>query len=611
MESALGVADSWDVMYLSPDNRGTNPHLRSRKYTGYGIVLRSAVDTPDELSIHLQQIDEGPNYRWGVAGEGGCGVIYFFADGKSYSYNGAEDVGDRDDQDTDFCTNFAVFKDGEFRSIGENVLSRPFYDLGAGQYAEIVSRQEPGAYSAPEYISRSVLLAGHDYFVLYDNVLHQQIDHRLSWFVRRGSELPTIKLVRGFNSQKESQRTEIQTAASTGVWFDGLGDSMAVVSHRKDIEVKGTHYGCQVSGPGIDDFVFRNPDAVHFADGASFFSGTSGLIRVSKDKCEFALFHGTQIGVSGISFSTTDTDLGIGGSVASGQAPSGEYFAPNPCSVKIAMSSLSDKMMFYVDGEPRMGTREPGALILNLDAGRHHWELTDRLPVPTVPRIVRTENHAGGARVVAAPVAAATQYRFELSKDGGETWGTLGVETKPEITLSGLPDGLKVHIRAIALNAENESTEGAEYPLYVTEAPPPPPDGLRVELSSRVAALSWGEALGVSEYRLYAQAAGDNKFGLIYRGLDRTYQDKRPDIQAPYATPDDSKPAARSNFIEYYVTAVNGNGESARSRIADTNPGSWLNWDPKPGETFRRDFDDDSPSASIKVKTQWPHYYPR
>jgi hypothetical protein len=206
METAPGSSDAWDVIYRAPDNHGTNPHLRSRKYTGYGIVLRSAVDTPDELSIHLQQIDQGPNYRWGRAAEGGCGVIYYFAAGKSYSFNGTEDVGDRDDQDTDFCTNFGVYKEGEFRSIGQNVLSRPFYDLGSGQFAEIVPRQEPGAYSAPEYISRSVLLAGHDYFVLYDAVLSPATSHRFSWFVRRGSELPAIHFVRGASaSVQETQ----------------------------------------------------------------------------------------------------------------------------------------------------------------------------------------------------------------------------------------------------------------------------------------------------------------------------------------------------------------------------------------------------------------------
>jgi hypothetical protein len=421
METALGGSEPWDVMYRSQDNVGTNPHLRSRKYTGYGIVLRSAVDRPEELSIHLQQIDQGPNYRWGVAGEGGCGVIYFFAAGKAYSYNGAEDVGDRDDQDTDFCSNFAVFKNGEFRSIGENVLSRPFFDLGAGQFAEIVPRQEPGAYSAPEYVSRSVLLAGNDYFVLYDSVLHQQIDHRFSWFVRRGSELPTILPVRGVTQAKESQHTEIQTAATTGIWLDGLGDSMVVVSHRKDIEAKGTHWGCRVSAQGVDDYVFRNPEPVHFVEGTTVFDGTSGLVRVGKDKCEFALFHGTRLGVSGITFITTDTEFGIGGFIVSGQAPSGQYYALTPTSMKIAMPSLSEKMMVYVDGEAREARRESDAIILDLEEGLHHWELTEKLPVPVAPRILRTENHAGGARAIAAPVAAAAQYRFELSKDGGVT----------------------------------------------------------------------------------------------------------------------------------------------------------------------------------------------
>jgi len=611
METALGTPDSWSGMYSSADNSGTNPHLRSRKYTGYGIVLRSAVDTPAEVSIHLQQIDQGPNYRWGVAGEGGCGVIYFFAAGQAYSYNGAEDVGDRDDQDTDFCTNFAVFKDGEFRSIGENVLSRPFYDLGAGQFAEIVPRQEPGAYSAPEYVSRTVLLAGHDYFVLYDTVLHQEIDHRLSWFVRRGSEFPTIKLVRGASKAKESQRTDIQTAATTGVWFDGLGDSMAVVSHRKDIEVEGTHYGCRMKGPGIDDFVFNNPDAVHFSEGATTFEGTAGLIRVSREKCEFALFHGTTIGVSGITFSTTDTDLGIGGSVVSGQAFCGEYFAPKACSVKVAMPSLSEKMTFYVNGAARSGRRDLNTLVVDLEEGRHQWELTDKLPVPIAPRIVRTENYVGGARVIVGPVAAATQYRFELSKDGGSTWASLGLQNEPEITVSGIPDGVKVHVRAAALNAEHESAPGAEYPVYVTKDPPPAPDGLRVELSNGVAFLSWGEVLGASEYRLYVKLAADNKFSLLYRGLERTYVDKRAVIQAANPNPNGPDAVPHAAVVEYYVTAVNGNGESARSRTADTDPGSWRNWDPKPGEPFRRDFIDDSPSASIKALGEWPHYYPR
>jgi len=93
----------------------------------------------------------------------------------------------------DFCTSFGVFKNGEFRSIGMNVLSQPLYDLGAGQFAELRSRDGDTAYSWPEYVSRSVLLAGHEYFIVYDRLMNESLVHRLSWFVRRGSELPTIK----------------------------------------------------------------------------------------------------------------------------------------------------------------------------------------------------------------------------------------------------------------------------------------------------------------------------------------------------------------------------------------------------------------------------------
>ncbi len=611
METSLGGDNPWDAMYKSPENMGTNPHLRSRKYTGYGIVLRSAVDTPDEVSIHLQQIDQGPNYRWGLAGEGGCGVIYYFAAGKAYSYNGAEDVGDRNDEDTDFCTSFAVFKDGEFRSIGENVLSRPFYDLDAGQFAELVPRQEPGAYSAPEYKSRSLMMAGSDYVVLYDSVLHIQIGHRFSWFVRRGSELPTIKFVRGVTKEKESQRTEIQTDATTGVWFDGVGDSMAVVSHRKDIETNATHYGCRVTSADVDDYVFCNPDPVHFAEGMTLFEGTAGLIRTRKDKSEFALFHGSKIGVSGVTLSTTDSELGIGGTVVSGQALSGEYFAPAASRVKIAVAGPQEKLTFYIDGEAQTGTEDADGLVVDLKEGSHHWEFTSKMPVPLAPRILRTENHAGGARVIAAPVASATRYRFEISKDGGTSWTLLGAQAAPEFDVAGLDDGVKVHVRAVALNDEHESTPGDEYPVYVTKAPPPAPDGLRVSLSSGAAALSWGEVLGASEYRLYARAAGASKFSLLYRGLERTFVDKRPGIKAANVIPDDSAGPAPADLVEYCVAAVNGNGEGAKSRAANTDPGSWRNWDPMPGEGFRRDFVDESASASIKVAAQWPHYYPR
>lgn len=611
METAPDKPDAWNAIYRTPDNRGTNPHLRSRKYTGYGIVMRSAVDTPDEVSVHLQQIDEGPNYRWGRAGEGGCGVLYYYAAGKAYSFNGSEDVGDRDDGDTDFCTNFGVYKDGEFRSIGENVLSRPFYDLGAGQFAEIVPRQEPGAYSAPEYRGRSVLMAGHDYFVVYDEVLGPMVTHRFSWFVRRGSELPTIQLLRGAKGDiRDTQRTEIQTSATTGFWMDGVGDSMAVVSHRKDITSEATHYGCRVRSGGMDDLVFRNPAVINFSEGSTLFSGTAGLIRRGDDKTEFALFHGTRIGVGGFVFTTSDMDLGIGGSMVAGQPLRGSYCAPGPSRVTIAAPSDLEKMKFYVDGEEQAVTHDAGTFQVDLKQGHHQWELSKELAMPLAPRILRTENHAGGARVLIEPRAGATRYRLELSKDGGATWTAAGVNDATEIAVTGLEDGSKVHVRATAANDLHESAPGPEYPIYVTKNAPPPPDGLHVELGEGAATVSWGEVLGVTEYRLYARVAGDRDFRPLYRGLERSYMDKRAGIQPPFLKPDPDAASGDKTLIEYCVSAANGNGEGPQSRVADTNPASWRNWDPKPGEPFRRDFADDSPSASIRVPTVWPHYYP-
>ena len=612
METKLGAPNAWDVMYRLPDNPGTNPHLRSRKYTGYGIVLRSAVDTPQEVSIHLQQIDEGPNYRWGRAAEGGCGVIYYFAAGKSYSFNGTEDVGDRDDQDTDFCTNFGVYKDGEFRAIGQNVLSRPFYDLGFGQFAELVPRQEPGAYAAPEYVSRSVLSAGHDYFLVCDRVLNQMVVHRFSWFVRRGSPLPTIQFMRGADpGQHETQRTEVETAELSGFWMEGRGDSMAVVTHLTEIQAEPQAYGCRVRAKGFDDFVFCGAEPIHFNDGSVAFSGTAGIVRRNTGQSEFALFHGTKIGIEGLTFIVADTDLGIGGTLVRNQPPRGIYYAPTPSTIRITFSAATEKTVFYVDGAAQTARRDGEALIISLEQGAHRWELTDGLPIPIAPQIVRTENHSDGARVIIAPVAAAAQYRLEISRDNGATWAPAAVTEEPAAQIHGLANGEKVHLRAVAINAAHESEPGSEYPLYVSKEPPPPPDGLRVELFNGSARISWGEVLGVAEYRLYARRAPNQDFRLLYRGLNRAFTDHDAAIRAPLAQPEDPASAPPSNLIEYCAASVNGNGEGARSRTENTDPGSWRNWDPMPGEPFCRVFADMSPSASIRVPTEWPRYYPR
>ena len=610
-ETAPGSEPPWDdIMYAVQENHGTNPHLRSCKHTGYGVTLRAAVGTTDELSIHLQQIDQGPNYRWGWAGEGGCGLIYFYAAGKSYSFNASEDVGDRRDQDTDFCTNFGVFHKGVFRSIGENVLSRPFYNLGTGQFAEIIPRPVAAGEPDFEYVSRSILLAGSEYFVVYDAVINQAIVHRLSWFVRRGSELPSIQLVHGAAAtDRETQRTDHQTDATIGVWFDGVGDSMAVVSHRKDVKVEGTTFGCRVRVGDALDLVFRSHTPTHFADGTNLFDGTAGLIRTTHGETHFSLFHGTRIGVLGFVITTESTDLGIGGSITAGQQPIGKYYAPTRSTIRVTTPRLAGNYAFYIDGALKALTREADAMVIELPEGTHHWQLTDRLPVPIAPRVVRTENHAGGAIVVIEPVAAATQYRLELSLNGGSAWSTVSVQNETRIDLVGLSEGQKVHVRCIALNSLHESLPGLEYPIYITAHAPLPPDGLQIQLANGAATITWGEFLGVREYRLYGRARGEREFQPLYRGPDRRYVDKRPTIKACNESPGGLIKSSAADIFEYAVAAANGNGESIMSRVANTDPTSWLNWDPRPGEGFRRvyNYEPNSPPSA----SEFSRYYPQ
>jgi hypothetical protein len=585
-----GRVDPWDAMYRIPDNRGTNPHLRSAKYTGAGIILRAAVDAPGELSVHLDQIDEGPNYRWGVAADGGSGGLYFYAGGKAYTHNGPEDVGDRWAQDTDFNTNFGVWKNGTFRSIGRNVLSRPLYDLDSAQFAELIPNSGRNSYSWPEYVSRSVLLAGSDYFVLYDDVANQSVGHRLSWFVRRGDEFPSITLVRGAERKLETQVTEIQTRTTLGKWFDGLGDSMAVVSTRKDLNAKSAPFGCTVQAVGIDDLVFRDPDGVHYQAGGISFEGTAGIVRKRGQGYEIALFHGSRIGVAGLTLMPSNSDVGISADLAT---MAGRYFAPEAATLKFEAAATG---AFYIDGAAQSVSREGTARVVALPRGLHRWEFSNRLPTPIPPEIERTENLAGGARVVIHPVAGATAYSLELSRDNGATW------TPSEVEIRGLPNGTEVHVRAVASNNERHSAPGPEYPIYVSDRTPPPPDGLRVELNDGSAALSSGEVLGVTEYRLYMRASDREPFQLIYKGRGHAFVDKRPGIKRSNPIPDRGP---HTPAYQYRLTSTNGNGEGAPSRIADTDPASWRNWDPMPGEPFRR------PAFEIVSDDSLPRHYPR
>jgi hypothetical protein len=580
MEATMDDGDPYEVMFAGEENHGTDPHLKTSKFTGYGIVLRTAVGTPRELSLHLMQIDDGPNYRWGIAGEGGCGSIYFYANGKGYSHNGGEDVGDRIDQDTDFSTSFGVWKNGVFRSIGQNVLSEPVYDLSVAQFARLVPRQGEHAYAWPEYVSRDLLLAGDDYFLLFDQVFNPQIAHRFSWFVRKGDDFPHIAILTGESHDESSRLTSVETETTSGRWVEGTGNSLVLVTHKEGIHARRAQHGAVVTHEGGRDLVFLSKADLQVAQEGFEFAGTAGLIRERKDATELALFHGTRIAGAGLSLATTNGDLGIALSVAKNGNARGRYEAGTESEILIGLPAHLEGAVLYADGV-KVAAGNGRTLRCNLPAGTHACEITGGLPVPIAPSIERTESIHGGAIVVAKTVASATAYELQISADNAQTWTKAAAGTEASQKVEGLHPGAKYHVRMIARNAEQESEPGAEYPVYATNEPPSAPDGLHVELEGSSAEINWGQVLGVTGYRLYRRAAGEQQYRAVYTGLETRWVDRECQCSG-------TEGQKLPQFTEYYVTSLNHIGEGKPSRTGDTNPASWRTWKPNGNEPFRR-----------------------
>ena len=604
----------WEQLALkgTDKNNGTNPHLQSSKYTGHGIILRAGVDTPEELSIHLDQIDQGPNYRWGNNGEGSSGVLYFFAGGQPWSGHERENTGDHTRDATSGSTTFGVVKDGEFRSIGANVLEYPLYDLGCAQFGEITARKDLQPYSWPVYRSRSVMLVGSDYFILCDDAIG---DSRFSWFTMK--DLPYPKLV--FLSPlaiRADHWSEVTTQISKGVLRDQErqeAPNVVLVTHKKnevemekmtskpipylekaDIKqyawhlpkgekpVAGVYW---VKTPTSHDVVFRNIAPISFSSPDATFSGTAGVVRNMVDgSTELALFEGTEIGAHGVKLRIPPgSELGVCATFKGAGPISGLFMAPKATQITIEGQQISGAS-FYVDGEKKEATISSGSLVANLPAGRHSWELTGGQPTPMAPVIVRTENKSGGAAAVFLPVAGADHYRLETSADGGATWKTTGQGTSSPIELAGLANGSKIHVRVIAANATKESVPSKEYPVYVSEHPPEAPEGLDLILSKDRIDLSWGEILGASEYRLYRRPLGATDWTKIFSGPSCSFADtKAKGAQPPVEMPGRSDNALNNDrgiVYEYAVTAVNGNGEGKKGTVENSDPTGWRNWWP-------------------------------
>ncbi|MGW3510065.1 hypothetical protein [Streptomyces sp. NPDC000994] len=614
LDSPHGAPDPWHAIVRSTGNQGTNPRLKSSKYTGYGITLRADVDRPSEVAVFLQQVDRGPNYRWGIADDNGSGHLYYYAAGHSYSGHGPEDAGDRRTPDATFATSCAVWKDGAYRSIGQNTLDRPHYDLDGAQYAEITS--DPDGPVGGLYLSRSVLLVGSDYLVTYDSfaagqrmvwtwtTLTDATGHDANSFGHLAERMPFIHVVRGVRTDGALDGA-FWTEVSQGVRLEGSadgssGNTLAIVSHRDDLAIDpeaATPWGARIRTPHSLDYVFRHEAATHyqpkrvdFAEDGLRFSGTAGTIRLFDDGLrQLTLFHGRAVGTSDVLLTTGDDDLGISLGYRSPGQLQGSYYAPSDSSVTLQLvGGLDPAARFHIDGaRVRPLTVSQDAVTVMLPRGHHRWELRCGRPEPMPSQVLRTETVGDGAVVHFSAAAAAESYLVQLSSDGGVTWTTAADVAQSPCRLTGLADGEKYHVHVISRNGGRQATPGADYPVYACRRAPEPPDGLRLRLGHGTVTVTWGEVLGAGRYRLYRRGKGDAEYHEVFAGLGFQHVDDAPGVVPGCDDPGRLDPAGVAVY-EYAVAAENGNGVGPRSAAVDTDPRRPRHWYPPTDLAFRR-----------------------
>lgn len=168
---------------------------------------------------------------------------------------------------------------------------------------------------------------------------------------------------------------------------------------------------------------------------------------------------------------------------------------------------------------------------------------------------------------------------------------------RTEIELHG-PPKKKLHVRAVACHAGDEGGEPCDkYLLNMKKLPPRPPGGLRAEPAEGAATVNCGEVLGVMEYRLYAGTPGQHDFRVVYSRLKCSYIDCCAEISACAAQPQDS---ARAGTASWRIASARVTVGRGRTQPPGEHESCILrNWDPKPGERFRRVYSFD-PETSLR-----------
>ena len=561
------------------DISGTRPELHSEKFTGFGYVLRSKAGFQDEMNVDLIQIDDGPNYRWGRAGEGSCGMLLYYADGHRYSSHGPEDAGDENKGDVQACSNFGVLIGHEYHSVGRNDLTNPLYDFEFAQFAQVDANEEVKNF----YRSRSVLMSGNDYIVVYDAVNDCQVHGRFSWFNKVDDPFPNIVQLKpgaafvpsdgGIPIDQPDQKAGQEFI---GRYYEGNGDFLTLVSHRpvncdRSMYTTVRDFGCLVELQGRKDYVFRSASRIRYREEMVGFNGYAGIVRLYGENCaEAAVFSGSMISACGVTLHCrSDQEIGASFSWKHGELK-GFIQCKEPTEIRLEIPNAQGQRKLFLDGEAAECISNSSRIEFRVPAGKTFWEWTDLKATPQTPQITGTVFSAGTIDAVWSAASGAEWYRIEKSTDCGETWTVVAETTERNCRIEGLENGKKMHLRVRGMNSDRMGNASWDYPVYVTDQIPYAVDGLRVWKGTDGYDVSWGQQLGVSEYCLYRRRKCEDEFHLVYRGKQPFFHDNTV------------------GAWEYAASAVNGNGEGPLSAVRNTDENGLSNWDPQPEIPFRR-----------------------
>ncbi|MDY3929658.1 MAG: hypothetical protein SOZ34_09900 [Clostridia bacterium] len=560
--------DVWSYLNNNTDitNTGIKPHLKSEKYTGYGYILRSHVNEKSEMCVFLQQIDEGPNYRWGSSCSGGCGNIYYYADNKRYSDNRKEDVGDDIMADGDTSCTFAVLQNHTYTSIGKNELTYPLSDFEFCQYARV----NAGEYSSDEYKFRSILMVDNDYIAIYDSVRDFRTQGRFSWFSNTDDDMPYIfQLKPGIEPRKVTSpamtidgkeydhRANVMEIPykTRGVMYDGRGDFFTIVTHKKDLQVQGKEYGAVVIKKGCTDYVFDTPYRMTVCEKNVEFDGKVGFVRIySEEEYDMAIFDADFIKAYGTWIRVKPLSENFSISLSK---RNGRYYGKceGHAKVTICADDISEHSL-YVNSE--LTDFHKDCIVELKDC---EWELTNGEPTPSeIENITYCEKKDGVT--ISWNGRNCSEY---IVKVNNLTYTT----NNSSIDLQ-LDEG-KYIVNICGKNNGQLGRQSMDYPMYITKKPPERVEGVLVTRHSEFIDISWGQQLGVKAYNLY-RINENNNTEKIYSGTKTAFSDM-----------------IQSNDVKYYVTAENEIGESRASIIRDTARGDMADWDPIPETEFVRD----------------------